>query len=191
MLRRNGLLCSVIVERHGDRIVVSQAASNEAIDSVLWYRSRALEYYGLSDEAILPFRVHSEALLRFRGWFQNSRLAKRTWDCCRKFRGARSKEVHARNFRSLLRVAFFEVYGGEHWMNFLLALGTINQDLVDCYNEEIDRRTPGGAHGAEPFPGPRQSARPLAAARGEDQPEVKGVQHRRSKTFEARRRRNI
>ena len=60
------------------------------------------------------------------------------------------------------------------------------QDLVDCYNEEIDRRTPGGMHGFEPYPGPRLSERALAAARGEDMPEVKGVQHARSEAFEAR-----
>ena len=45
----------------------------------------------------------------------------------------------------------FNVYGGSDWVNFLLALGGdgINEDLVKCYNAEIDRRTPGGAHGRE------------------------------------------
>ena len=176
LLRRNGLLCNVMVERRGDRYVVSKAAWNEAIEAVLWFRREALWYNGLQADAILPYRVHGEALRRSMAWFKNSRLAERAVACCKEFLGASSKEVHARNFRSQIRVALFDVYGGQDWVNFLLALGGngINQDLVDCYNEEIDRRTPGGMHGFEPYPGPRLSERSLAAARGEDMSEVKG-----------------
>ena len=73
-------------------------------------------------------------------------------------------------------------------MNLLLALGPngINQDLADCYNAEIDKRTPGGQHGIDPYPGPRLSERGRAAARGEEMPDVKGVQHKRSGQMEAR-----
>ena len=78
------------------------------------------------------------------------------------------KEEHARNMRSQLRVAMFHVYGGSDWVNFLLALGGdgINEDLIQCYNEEIDRRTPGGAHGREAHVGPRLSERSLAETQG-------------------------
>ena len=102
LLRRNGLLCNVMVERRGDRYVVSKAAWNEAIEAVLWFRREALWYNGLQADAILPYRVHGEALRRFMAWFKNSRLAERAVACCKKFLGASSKEVHARNFRSRL-----------------------------------------------------------------------------------------
>ena len=93
------------------------------------------------------------------------------------------KEAHARNMRSQLRVAMFHVYGGSDWMNFLLALGGggINVDLVACYNDEIDRRTPGGAHGREKHVGSRLSGRSLAVAPGTwPLPPVRGVQHKHS-----------
>ena len=100
------------------------------------------------------------------------------------------KETWSRNFRSQLRVALFHVYGGSDWMNFLLALGGegINEDLVACYNKEIDRRTPGGAHGREAHVGPRLSERSLARAQGSDTlPPVRGVQHQESEAKVARR----
>ena len=99
------------------------------------------------------------------------------------------KEAHARNMRSQLRVAMFHVYGGSDWMNFLLALGGdgINEDLVACYNDEIDRRTPGGAHGCEAHVGPRLSERSLAVAQGTwPLPPVRGVQHKQSEAKLAR-----
>ena len=75
-------------------------------------------------------------------------------------------------------------------MNLLLALGGagINEDLIKCYNREIDRRTPGGAHGREPCPGPRLSERSLAAAQGDfPLPPVRGVNHQESEAKVARR----
>ena len=93
LLRRNGLLCIVMVERRGDRYVVSKAAWNEAIEAVLWFRREALWYNGLQADAILPYRVHGEALRRFMAWFKNSRLAERAVACCKKFLGASSKGV--------------------------------------------------------------------------------------------------
>ncbi len=190
LYRRNGLLSTVLVERRGDRYVVSRAARNEAIDAVLWFRSKALWYNRLPDDAILPYRVHGEALARFKLWFQSSQLAQRAYASCRKFQGpGMGKEVLARNLRSQMRVALFEADGGSDWMNLLLAVGGagINEDLVECYNDEIDRRTPGGAHGFEPHPGPRLSERSSAAARGEDLPPVRGLQHKISAAHSARR----
>ena len=99
-------------------------------------------------------------------------------------------DTWGRNLRSQLRVALFHVYGGSDWMNFLLALGGdgINEDLIKCYNREIDRRTPGGQHGREPYPGPRLSERSLAAAQGDfPLPPVRGVNHQESEAKVARR----
>ena len=93
------------------------------------------------------------------------------------------KQTFDRNYRSQLRVAMFHAYGGSDWVNFLLALGGdgINEDLIQCYNEEINRRTPGGARGRSPQVGPRLSERSLAAAEGCDSlPPVRGVKHQRS-----------
>ena len=57
----------------------------------------------------------------------------------------------------------------------------INADLIQCYNDEISRRTPGGAHGREAAIGPRLSERNLAAAQGiSPMPPVRGVQHKES-----------
>ena len=82
-----------------------------------------------------------------------------------------------------MRTALSQYYGTQEWMNLLLAVGAagINEDLVQCYNDVIDERTPGGAHGVSPAPGPRLGARSLAAAQGvspEDLPPVKGVSHK-------------
>ena len=110
--------------------------------------------------------MRNEALKELTRWFQKSRLAARAYSC-QKFAGSKQ------------RVALFEAYGGSDWMTLLLALGAagINEDLLECYNEEIDRRTPGGAHGVEPHFAncDRLSERSLAAARGEELPKVRGV----------------
>ena len=73
-------------------------------------------------------------------------------------------------------------------MHLLLAAGAdgINEHMVQAYNDEISHRTPGGAHGDEPFPGPRLSARNLAAARGEVVPPVSGAQRHRHPSLVAR-----
>ena len=93
------------------------------------------------------------------------------------------KQTFNRNYRSQLRVAMFKAYGGSDWVNLLLALGGdgINEDLIECYNKEMNRRTPGGARGRSPQVGPRLSERSLAAAEGCDSlPPVRGVKHQRS-----------
>ena len=82
-----------MVERRGDRYVVSKAAWNEAIEAVLWFRREALWYNGLQADAILPYRVHGEALRRLMAWFKNSRLAERAVACCTQILGASSKGV--------------------------------------------------------------------------------------------------
>ena len=123
-------------------------------------------------------KVHNEALTELTRWFQKSQLAARAYSC-QKFAGSKQ------------RVALFEAYGGSDWMNLLLALGAagINEDLVECYNDEIDRRTPGGAHGVEPHFAncDRLSERSLAAARGEELPKARGVHNKITETNQARR----
>ena len=177
--RRNGLLRTVLVESRGDRYTVSRGARNEAIDTVLWFRMRAIEYHRLPRDCILPYRVHSQALARFKQWFVGSRLAERAIRGCQQFKGhGQSKEVYARNLRSQLRVALHEVYGGSDWMNLLLAVGAqgINQDLVDCHHGEIEWRR---EHG-------RSSESSLAAAQGQPLPPARGVQHTRTAAYTAR-----
>ena len=83
--RRMGLPARVLVEREGDRYILSRNAGNEAIEAVLWFRRRALQWYGLPRTAILPYSVHSEALGHFKKWFKDSILARRAVNCCRKF----------------------------------------------------------------------------------------------------------
>ena len=104
----------VLVESRGDRYTVSRGARNEAIDTVLWFRMRAIEYHRLPRDCILPYRVHSQALARFKQWFVGSRLAERALRSCQQqFKGAgMTHTVYARNLRSQLRVALFETYGG-------------------------------------------------------------------------------
>ena len=184
LYRRIGLLNTVLVDRRGDRYIVSRGARNEAIESVLWFRMCAIEYHRLPRDCILPYRVHSQALARFKQWFVGSRLAQRAIRSCQQFKGdGMSSAVYNRNYRSQLRVALFEAFGGSDWMNLLLAVGAlgINQDLVDCYNAELDCRTPSG-----PLAPPRLSARSLAAARGQPLPPVQGVQHHRTPAYNAR-----
>ena len=65
LYRRNGLLSAGILDRRGDRYVVSHVARNEAIDAVLWYRRRALLYNNLPPGAILPSRVRSLKSLQY------------------------------------------------------------------------------------------------------------------------------
>ena len=77
-----GLPARVLVEREGDRYILSRNAGNEAIEAVLWFRRRALLWYHLPRTAILPYSVHAEALHDFKTWFEKSNLAQRAWQCC-------------------------------------------------------------------------------------------------------------
>ena len=65
LYRRNGLLSTGIVDRRGDRYVVSHGARNEAIDAVLWFRHKALQYHSLPFGAILPYSVRSLKSLQY------------------------------------------------------------------------------------------------------------------------------
>ena len=65
LYRRNGLLSTGIVDRRGDRYVVSHGARNEAIDAVLWFRHSALQCHTLPLGAILPYRVRSLKSLQY------------------------------------------------------------------------------------------------------------------------------
>ena len=85
LYRRMGLPARVLVDREGDRYILSRHAANEAIEMVLYYRQRALERHRLQPTAILPFKVHSEALNRVKKWFENSNLGKRALECAEKF----------------------------------------------------------------------------------------------------------
>ena len=83
--RRMGLPARVLVDREGDVYILSRTAGNEAIDSVLWFRREALEYYKLPPTPILPYSVHSWALKRFKYWFVSSKLARQAWHSSEKF----------------------------------------------------------------------------------------------------------
>lgn len=72
LLRRQGLLTSILVRRTGDRYVLSRGASNEALEAVLWYRDQAVQWYRLGENQILPFSVHGETWKRFKAWSPNS-----------------------------------------------------------------------------------------------------------------------
>ena len=72
LYRRNGLLPTVIVDRRGDRYTVCRGARNEALDAVLWFRRQALWYHGLPRDAILPYRLHGEALARLKNPYSPS-----------------------------------------------------------------------------------------------------------------------
>ena len=85
LYRRMGLPARVLVEREGDRYILSRNAGNEAIEAVLWFRRRALQWYGLPRTAILPYSVHAEALRHFKKWFKASNLARGAWSCCQVF----------------------------------------------------------------------------------------------------------
>ena len=83
--RKMGLPARVLVDRVGDVYSLSRTAGKEAIESVLWFRRQALEYYKLPPTAILPYSVHCEAFRRFKNWFQYSELARRAWCSSQKF----------------------------------------------------------------------------------------------------------
>ena len=88
LYRRMGLPANVLVEREGDRYILSRNAGNEAIETVLWFRREAFHWWHLPKEtAILPHNVHADAWKRFKDWFQSSWLATRARASCKKFRG--------------------------------------------------------------------------------------------------------
>ena len=94
-MAQNRLHRNVIVQRRGDRYVISKGAWNEAIHSVLWFRRRALRWYRLRDDDILSYHAHKDALVEFDSWFKKSRLAERALASSAKFMG-RGKEGCAR-----------------------------------------------------------------------------------------------
>ena len=83
--RKMGLPARVLVDREGDVYILSRTAGNEAIDSVLWFRRQALEYFKLPPTPILPYSVHTWALKRFKYWFVSSKLARQAWHSSEKF----------------------------------------------------------------------------------------------------------
>ena len=83
-----GLPANVLVEREGDRYILSRNAGNEAIDNLLWFRREAFHWWHLPEEtAILPYNVHSNAFKWFKEWFQYSPLATKARASLKKFRG--------------------------------------------------------------------------------------------------------
>ena len=52
------------------------------METVLLYRREALYEHRWGDETILPYRAHSVAWRRFKGWFEESDLAKRALESC-------------------------------------------------------------------------------------------------------------
>ena len=87
VMRRMGLPARVLVQREGDVYILSRNAGKEGIDAVLWFRRQALWAHYLPQHAILPYRVHSEALKHFKNWFMYSNLARRAFESCKKFAG--------------------------------------------------------------------------------------------------------
>lgn len=77
----------------------------------------------------------------------------------------------------MFRTVCFEMFGGFEWFSILIALGRVPDACVDYANEVIARRIrekAGREAGTEVQPGPRLSARSLAASQGLELPPITG-----------------
>ena len=193
--RREGLPCRAVVQRSGDRFVVSSPAEmTDFIRRVLRCRADELNARGSRTyEEFLPLdaqkrireKVESEWLQEPQTQLLSGEVWRRACATAREAteRGERASpnDLYKRSMRSYWKTTVFHRFGGLPWLYALSAIGHVPASFVETYQAIIDEKI--RAAGREPqaqgpVAGPRLSERALAASQGHDVPPIRGVQHR-------------
>ena len=110
---------------------------HDAVTQVMLVRNRQLEADGMDPTpgVFMPFASQKKVQLRiFHYWSQLPESVERHhyW----LGRGKNADQL-ARQMRSYHSKWMKEVFGGREWYMILIAIGTIDQDILDCVNNEI------------------------------------------------------
>ena len=139
---------------------------NQAAISVLFLlRNRLLEACALEQTqgTYLPFQFQKQGQKdMFDAWKQLPYVAEIR---SRTERVSATRDAANRSLKSYYKKYLKEAYGGAEWANIVLAIGVIDADIVECVNEEVQRRVSASV------------PRPQAKRKDRGYEEVAGVQH--------------
>ena len=137
--RRDGVPANAMVERQGDvwRLATDQEIT-EPWRQLFLVRLRLLGQLGLSKQDILPLAEQMEAFSELRAWWERTPQAQIQRDliCCR----YKYNEQINRNWRSFMKAAMYNLFGGQLWVRIVIALGTADKDMVRIVNDIVAER---------------------------------------------------
>ena len=208
--RRAGLPWRAIVQRTAGLFVVTNVLwQRNTLRRTLYFRSKeALHHVSREawaagergEEIILDMAAchHVKKTLRHE-WFRepaSEEIRQKAWDNAlvmaqkRRRQGIRAsaRDCFARSMKSYWKTVVFHRYGGELWLDLLIATGRVHASVVEIVNEVITKEIRIGAERA-PVRDPEQaqpSTRPRSEALASSQGQVRGVNHHRSRAKELR-----
>ena len=169
-MSRNGPPCRALIRRDDGSglFVLSAHQSLEAFTKLFECRNRQLKIAGRPLNAYLPKanQLAAQKALEKEWWATD--LGKEIWMDCHEEWGW-SKSLVKRNAATYYRRAQYEDYGGREWCFILIAIGHIDNAVVDIVNEIIQQRKARG----------RQRPPPMKHA-------SKGIHHKTSHAKQAR-----
>jgi hypothetical protein len=169
-MSRNGPPCRALIRRDDGSglFVLSAHQSLEAFTKLFECRNRQLRIVGRPLKAYLPKanQLAAQKALEKEWWATD--MGKEIWMDCHEEWGW-SKSLVKRNAATYYRRAQYEDYGGREWCFILIAIGHIDNAVVDIVNEIIQQRKARG----------RQRPPPMKHA-------SKGIHHKTSHAKQAR-----
>ena len=190
--RRDGLPIRALVQREADVFVVTNLKWQRlSLSRVLYLRSKEVLLCAHATDVILDktavtrvkktlyrewHREKSTLPLKVKVWKNAQVMAKE-----RRRQGERAspKDCYDRSMKSYWKTVVFHRYGGEMWLDMLIATGHVNAAVVQIVNEVVANKILLVAKRA-PVHDPEQaqpSTRPRSLALASSQGQVRGVNH--------------
>jgi hypothetical protein len=179
--RRDGVPANVMVERQGDVwCLATDQEITEPWRQLFEVRMRLLDQLGLSKQDILPLAEQMEAFSELRAWWETTPRAQIQRDLiCRRYKY--NEEIN-RNWRSIVKAAMFNMFGGQLWVRIVIALGIVDKDVIRIVNDIVAERT----RAREPRDPALCQGAQVRLRDESDTNRPRGVQHRVSKAKLAR-----
>jgi hypothetical protein len=180
--RRDGVPANSMVERQGDvwRLATDQETT-EPWRQLFMARLRQLHKLGLSKDDFLPLPQQKEAFAELRAWCESTPKAQIQHKLiCSRYK---YKEQINRNWRSNLKSAMFNMFGGQLWVRIVIALGDVDNDMVRIVNNIVAEKIR-ARESREPTLTPTVKAQ--VCPRESDTNRTHGVQHRVSEAKRTR-----
>jgi hypothetical protein len=180
--RRQGVPANAMVERQGDvwRLATDQEIT-EPWRQLFLVRLRLLGQLGLFKHDFLPLPQQKQAFVELQAWWEGTPQAQIQHRVIRS--RYRFNEQINRNWRSSVKAAMFNMFGGQLWVRLAIALGTIDRDMVRIINDIIAEKIR-ARESRDPALSPTRNAQ--VRPRESDTTRPPGVQHRVSKAKCAR-----
>ena len=118
----------------------SQGLAQDAVQQLLLLRNRAMLNIGLETTpgTFLPFSSQKKVqTCMFEAWSQLPDVVARrgSWSTV-----GLSKDRLGRQMKTYYNKFQKETFGGREWMQIIIAIGTIDEDIVQCVNDVIHER---------------------------------------------------